>query len=349
MNIQFLSSEEQVKALFDEWRALQSRVGRTLFTEPAFFSAWWDTHGRSSRRSLCVTTGRSQGRLVALAPLVVVRRYGLRFLEWAGANVFDYSDTLLDDHADRGLFWHAIQTSRRYDVALIRGVHGGLDCHSALTQFGHPARRSTVYRVDIAWTSGETWMAEALSPSSRQLLRRKQRRIQRQGEFSFRVHRSGSIPSAVLNALVEQKIAWASRHGKPGLFDDPLSAASLLQRLAEIANQTGTLHLSWLCCGDEILAVHLGFIHRNVLHYYMPSYDARWSQQSPGSLLIVHLITWCIENGVSTLDFMRGDDAYKSAYANSRAELIDFSFPGSLTGKLAELLVRKVLPGRSEN
>jgi CelD/BcsL family acetyltransferase involved in cellulose biosynthesis len=347
VDIQTISSEEQAKTLFDEWRALQLRVGRSLFTDPAFFAAWWDTHGRGSGRRLHVTIGRDQGRLVALAPLVVVRRFGFRFIEWAGANVFDYSDTLLDDHAGGEPLWRAIRSSRQYDVAFIRDVHAGLDCYNALTRFGHPARRTTIYRVDIAWASGEAWMAEALSRSGWQLLRRKQRQIQRQGEFGFRVHRSGPVPLTVLDALIRQKAAWASRRGEPGLFDDPPRAASLLLRMAEAAEQLGSLHLSWLHCDEEILAVHLGFMHRNVLHYYMPSYDENWGRHSPGSLLIVHLIRWCVENRVGTLDFMRGNDSYKSAFANARIELTAFSFPGSPKGRLAEWIVRKVYLKRS--
>jgi CelD/BcsL family acetyltransferase involved in cellulose biosynthesis len=342
VDIQTISSEEQARALFDDWRALQLRVGRSLFTDPAFFAAWWDTHGRSSGRRLHVTIGRDQGRLVALAPLVVVRRFGFRFLEWAGANVFDYGDTLLDDRVGGEPLWRAIRSSRQYDVAFIRGVHAGLDCYNALTHFGYPAKRNTVYHVEMVWASGEAWMAEALSRPSRQLLRRKQRQIERRGEFGFRVHRSGPAPRAVLEALVQQKSAWASRHGESGLFDDPLRAASLLQRMAEIASQLGSLHLSWLCCDEDIVAVHLGFVYRNVLHYYMPSYDPNWGQYSPGSLLIVYLIKWCIENGISVLDFMRGDDLYKQAYANARTELTDFSFPGSPGGRLAEWAVRSL-------
>jgi CelD/BcsL family acetyltransferase involved in cellulose biosynthesis len=112
--------------------------------------------------------------------------------------------------------------------------------------------------------------------------------------------------------------------------------------MADTAEQLGTLHLSWLSCDHAIIAVHLGFVHGNVLHYYMPSYDAGWSQFSPGSLLLAHLIGWCIENKVSSLDFMRGDDPYKCAYANTSMELTDFSFPGCLRGRLFELAVRKL-------
>jgi CelD/BcsL family acetyltransferase involved in cellulose biosynthesis len=209
MNFQTISSEEQVRDLFEEWRALQSRAGRCFFTDPAFFAAWWDTHGRSSKRTLHVTIGREQGRLVALAPLVVMRRYGLRFLEWAGANVFDYSDTLLDSPADAELLWRAIRSSGRYDIGFIRGVRVDSSCSDAVARFGHPSRRITVYRLDMAWTSKEAWMAEALSKPRRQHLRRKQQHLEREGVLGFRVHRSGPVPAAVLDALVQQKAAWA--------------------------------------------------------------------------------------------------------------------------------------------
>ncbi len=289
-----------------------------------------------------MTTGRSQGRLVALAPLVVVRQYGVRFLGWAGGNTFDYNDTLLDDRADSEGLWCAIRTSGRYDVAFIRGVRNDCSCYDALARFGHPSRRIATYRIDMAWASGEAWMAEALSRLRRQLLRRKQRRIESKGVLRFKVRRSGPVPAAVLDALVRQKTAWALRQGGSGLFDDPLGAASLLRQMAEIAEQLGYLHLSWLDCDEEIVAVHLGFMHRNVLHYYMPSYDENWAQYSPGSLLLVHLVRWCIDNKASSLDFIRGDNSYKCAYANARVELTDFSFPGCLRGRLAELAFRKL-------
>lgn len=342
MDIQTISSEEQVRELFGEWRDLQSRVGRSFFTDPAFFLAWWDTHGRGGKRTLHVTTGRNQGRLVALAPLVVVRRYGFRFLEWGGGNIFDYSDTLLDNHGDHEAFWHAIRSSQRYDVAFIKGIRGDFSCCNVLARFGYPARRTTAYRIDMGWVSGDAWMAEALSRSRRQILRRKQRHIERKGMLGFRIHRSGPVPSTVLNALVQQKTAWNLQQSGSSLFNDPPRAASLLQRMADIAAQLGCLHLSWLDCDEAILAVHLGFMHRNVLHYYMPSYDENWAQYSPGNLLLAHLIRWCIDNKVSSLDFMRGDDPYKCAYANARTELTDFLFSRCLKGRLADLAIRKL-------
>src|SRR5689334_21603407 len=105
MEVQTIQCESRLDTALTEWRALHLEYGQSPFTDPAFFTAWWDIYGRSDKRALHITTGRSGGRHVALAPLVVVRRYGVRFLEWAATNVFDYQDTLFASHADKQLFW----------------------------------------------------------------------------------------------------------------------------------------------------------------------------------------------------------------------------------------------------
>lgn len=342
MDVRTIHSEPELDTVVNEWRALHLESGRSPFTDPAFFIAWWDIYGRSDKRALHITTGHAGGRLVALAPLVVVRRYGFRFLEWAATNVFDYQDTLFESHANKQLFWDTVRESPLYDLALIRGIDRNSDSYALLSEIAKPARSSSVYGLALDWASEQAWMEDALSRSRRQYLRRKRRLLEKQGTLSFQVHSSGKVPDAVLKALCQQKRNWASQKGKAGLFNDPNRATSLLERLAEAAEAAGTLHLSWLCCDKEIIAVHLGFLHHNTLHYYMPSYSADWTEFSPGAVLLASLIGWCISNGIETLDFMKGNDSYKISYANRETELVDFLFPGSLKGGFAEWGLRNL-------
>ncbi len=342
MEIEVVSSESALPPLFDEWRSLQLRAGRWLFTDPAFFQAWWDIQGRAGGQTLHVVTGRRQGRLVALAPLVIVRRYGLRILEWPGADVLDYGDIILDGDVDCAEIWRAVRRSRKYDLALLRSVHLDCSCRRTIADFGHPIRTKTLYYFNNDWASGEAWFNQQLSPKKRKRLRHMERQLAKCEQVSFNVHTVGRAPHAVMRSMVEQKTAWAAHNGKTGLFDDPPSAAALLTRFADAAGELGNLHLSWLSRGEQIIAVHFGFVHRNVLYYYMPSYDMAWARCSPGSLLLARLVAWCSDSKLSGLDFMQGSDPYKASFANSRVTVEDFSFARSTRGWAAQLAARKL-------
>jgi CelD/BcsL family acetyltransferase involved in cellulose biosynthesis len=117
MHIQTIHSEQELQTILPEWQALHLEYGRSPFTDPTFFAVWWDTFGRSDTLELHITTGHSGGRLVALAPLVLVRRYGIRFLEWGAANIFDYQSTLFNNRAEKRLFWDAVRESQGYTVS----------------------------------------------------------------------------------------------------------------------------------------------------------------------------------------------------------------------------------------
>ncbi len=346
MEIEVVSSEAALRALFHDWRNLQLRAGRQLFTDPAFFNAWWDVYGRSSGRALHIVAGRRQGRLVALAPLVIMQRYGLRILEWGGANVLDYSDTILDRDEDGIDLWRVIRKSRTYDLAFIRSVHADCSCRAALAEFGRQARSKSLYYFRNTWSSADAWFEE-LAPKKRKRLRQMERRLGDREQISFNVHTVGRAPQAVMDALIDQKTSWAVQNARSGLFDDPSSAAALLTRLADAAGELGSLHLSWLARGKQIIATHLGFIHRNVLYYYMPSYDIAWARFSPGSLLLAKLLAWCNDAKLSGLDFMQGDDPYKAVFANSRVTVDDFSFARSTRGWAAEVAARALYQRKS--
>jgi CelD/BcsL family acetyltransferase involved in cellulose biosynthesis len=125
------------------------------------------------------------------------------------------------------------------------------------------------------------------------------------------------------------------------LTDATNGGASLLTDIAQAAAAAGTLHVCWLQCNNEIVAAHLGFTHQGTLYWYMPSYALSWARFGPGRLLLLKTIGWAIDNGFSSIDFMRGEEPYKARLSNDHDELSDFIFAGS---PLARLTGRWLIP-----
>ncbi len=261
----------------------------------------------------------------------------MRVLEWGGSEIFDYCDTLLDAEIWSKPLWDAIRHSRLYDFGLLRDVHPLASCNNELGIFARQARHRRAFRIHFEWSSSSVWMADTLSASTRAYYRRAGRRLAQNGPLRFEVCRDKPLRSRVLNALIRQKTEWLLAHEKQSwLSDEPTSGPSLLNQIADAAAAAGHLHLCWLQCGDEIIATHLGFEHQGFLHWYIPTYAMTWAKFAPGRLLLLKLIEWAIDNGLSGFDFMRGDEPYKTRLSNDYCELTDFIFANSRVARLAE-------------
>jgi CelD/BcsL family acetyltransferase involved in cellulose biosynthesis len=330
IEVQVVGSETGLKKLYAEWRELQIGHGRFPFTDANLIEAWWNTQGKQNNEKLHIFTLRHQGRLIALAPLAVVKRHGIRFLQWAGGDLFDYCDSIAQDEAVNALLWRSVQTAGGFDVALLRSVYPDTSTHQFMSRFAKRLRTSTTYAVTVNGASSHGWKERLLKSKFRQ----KARKLESRGPVQFEVVTHGTVPNAVLSALVRQKSEWAAQRGKFGLFDDPAKADVVLRGIVAALAAAGTLHLSWLRCGDDIIAVQLACVRDLKLYLYMPSYELSWSNLSPGQYLLSKILEWSTNNGLEEVDFLRGGDDYKASVADIRRTFGDFAFAGSVMGRI---------------
>lgn len=74
------------------------------------------------------------------------------------------------------------------------------------------------------------------------------------------------------------------------------------------------VNISELIVDDQIVAVHFGFKDERKIYYYIPVYDASYSQHGVGIILLNEMI-----NKYSELeyDFMKGNESYKYYWSNN--------------------------------
>ena len=124
----------------------------------------------------------------------------------------------------------------------------------------------------------------------------------------------------ILNRLIELK---SSKYQRGNTFDI-LSvdwAAQLLRELAQIQTPGLKGLLSVLWAGDEMIATHFGMLSKDILHYWFPVYDPRFSKYSPGTELLLSAAREASKTGVTKVDLGYGDDVYKFKFANGREQL----------------------------
>lgn len=334
---------EVSESLFEEWSKLHDTRGRFPFTDPLFFRAWWQHIGKPFGNKLHIVIVRQGHRLVAVAPLVVTRRVGLRTLQWAAGDDLGYCDALYESQDALDVLWETIKDSRGYDVGVIKSLHSNTDSYAYLHKFARHARKDVNYVINVRWPSSEAWIRDAFGSHARKRYKSMETRMNAEGPtIRFHVFTSGEVPLDVLSALVKQKSAWARDNKIPCMFDQSQSALAMLTAITKAATAKDMMQLAWLQSGDDIITVLFGLIYKDVNYFMFTSYNKDWHRFSPGRLLLFKLFGWGIDNGIKKFDLMRGENEYKKGIADlNQIAMADFTFARSLVGHVVEPALAK--------
>jgi CelD/BcsL family acetyltransferase involved in cellulose biosynthesis len=74
--------------------------------------------------------------------------------------------------------------------------------------------------------------------------------------------------------------------------------------------------LSVLYAGDQAVALHYGMTEGDLLHYWFPVYDPKYSYGSPGTILFLEIAKQATELGYRAIDMGYGEQAYKHKLTN---------------------------------
>jgi CelD/BcsL family acetyltransferase involved in cellulose biosynthesis len=145
---------------------------------------------------------------------------------------------------------------------------------------------------------------------------RKARKLAREaGELSFSLHAPES-----LGHMLEWKSKQYRRTGLTDAFGVHWTRA-LLQEVMRIQNGGFAGTCSVLRAGGEVVAVHAGMRSRGVLHWWFPTYDARYGAYSPGIILLLRMAEAAAALGIRKVDLGKGDARYKSSLMTCAAPL----------------------------
>lgn len=139
---------------------------------------------------------------------------------------------------------------------------------------------------------------------------------------------------------LQQCMEWKSdqyrRTEVVDLFARPW-ARSLVEVIASTRERAFAGIVSVLRAGGRPVAIHFGMRTENALHYWFPAYDRQSSRYSPGMLLLLEMITHAPKQGISVIDFGKGDAPYKQKLANRLVPLME----GSVAAHPALLAMRQ--------
>ena len=273
---------------------------------------------RRSSLQLAAADGTPEAILPLLAQRVPFRRAQVRALGWASglAACPDHLDILARPGAEVEAFvpvlealpWDAIILS---DVA--ERAPGVERLTSAFAARGHHVTRAPLHccpYLDLP-ADWDAYLAMQ-SPTRRQLLRRKERKLAREHAATLTEYAADRFDDGWQLLLDLHQRRW----GGPGAFADP-SVTTHLRVFRSLVTAPADFWLTTLDLDGQPAAAWCGFAWRDTVYFYQGGRDPRWDAESAGVVLMAKMIRRAIEAGYRRFDFMRGDESYKRSWTST--------------------------------
>lgn len=147
---------------------------------------------------------------------------------------------------------------------------------------------------------------------------------------------------------------WQDRGGSNAFHDPRLEAFH--EDFSRLALEQGWLRLFVLRLKGVPAAALYGFRFGQTFYFYQSGFDPAFAKYSLGAVTVGLTIKQALEEGAEEYDFLHGDEAYKSQWAENRRELARLElYPPHAAGWLcrgtmdlrraAKTVARRILPG----
>jgi len=341
LELAVVTTREAFDALEADWNELFGRGGRSAQLFQAFNWNWhWANHflGAAGHRvRLAVVTGRRDGRLVMVWPLVQERCAGLRVLAWMGEPVSQYGDVLIEHGPFQGALlraaWRFIVKTLKPDVARLNKVRADAAVAALMSELGAiSTQQLEAPYLDLASAPTFAQYAERYPTKARKNRRRLARRLEEQGASKFKTLSEGPEAARIAAHAIALKRIWLQEKGlvSPALAD-PRTLA-FFDAAARDAQRSTNMRVAVLEVNDTIAAVEIGFACRERMAIHVMAYDLTYDKAAAGILLLEHMIEQSLVQGVATYDLMAPGDGYKKEWADGAVRVDDFAVPMTVLG-----------------
>jgi CelD/BcsL family acetyltransferase involved in cellulose biosynthesis len=347
--------------LLRDWRQAVARwqdsSPSTPFQHPQWYDAWYRAFADAEgiEPLIAVVTDASTGEPVVLLPLIRRRQNNIATVEFADLDLTDYNAPILgpaaprDAKAARALWRSLLSALRRMpekaDLIRLRKIPVdlvGKPNPIALLDAGGPCSLN-----GNLVTTGEDYdvWRYTLEKTVRKELERSWRVFTRDPAASFAIITDTDEALRILSTTEVQQGTRMQSLGRNYVLNDETSAA-FYRNLVRDGVDNGYVLVSALTAGDEVVATLLGI--RTGSRYVMiriSNAGDKWSNCSPGRLIIERTMATLHRDGVREFDFSVGNYAYKRRFGVTRLPLIDVSAALSWRGwpyALRDRMVRAV-------
>jgi CelD/BcsL family acetyltransferase involved in cellulose biosynthesis len=327
--------------LVHDWKQVAARWKdinpSTPLQHPQWCEAWYGAFAGAAgvEPLIAVVTDAASGEQAALLPLIRRRQKGMRIVEFADLDLTDYNAPILGSAAPRDAraaraLWRDLRAALRKmpggaDLIRLRKVPVDLDGRpNPLALLGDAGPCAANGNVVTTGDDYDGWRY-TLEKTVRKELERSWRVFTRDPAAGFGLVTDHHEALRILSTTEVQQGTRMQSLGLNFILNDETCAA-FYRNLVRDGVGSGYALVSALTVGDEVVATLLGI--RTGARYVMIRFSNagdKWSNCSPGRLIIERTMAALHKDGVREFDFSIGNYAYKRRFGVTRLPLLDIS------------------------
>ena len=331
-----------IAELREDWVRLAAASGN-IFATYEWADVWW-RHFGDERTARPVVCRDAAGAVVAIFPLYEAFRRPVRVLRFIGGGAGDELGPICaPGESGVAAALRRVPAELRAQVLLAerlpggRAPAGGASWAAALG--GTLLRRESSPVVDLGGLDWDAYLATR-SSNFRSQVRRKERKLIREAELTFRLCEDGARIQEDLDSMFTlHRARWQ------GTDSGALAGEreDFHREFAPLALERGWLRL-WLAEAEGApVAAYYGFRFGDSDSYYQLGRDPEWDRFSLGLVLLAHTVRDATEAGRREYRFLRGDEDYKGRFATADPGLDTVALPRGPRGRLAIAVARASL------
>ena len=313
---EIVSDFDRLSALAQDWERLRLSGRRPdVFMSFPFARAGWRAYADRQLHAVAMFAGDCLAGLLPLA----AEGTTLRFI---ASPECDYNDFLAASDAAPDLLPAALAalfaSPLPWDRCLLEGVPTDSNLQFGLDRLSpsweaHVVRSLTSECPTLLLDNDRETQLQAILGNSRN--RQVINRLRRKGVTSFRHIDDREEIRRHLPFFFKQHIQRWALAGVESQFLNP-DRRSFFEALVDEID-TDILKFSVLSLGSRPIAYHLGFEFQGKFTFYKPTFDPDFWDDSPGTVLLLHLIDHARQSELKEFDFATGGEWYKSRFTNA--------------------------------
>lgn len=323
------SDRAAIEALGAEWTALYAACGKPhqVFQQFEWLAIWASVYaGRRLRPA--IVTGRIDGRLVLVWPLVVRNAFGIRVLSTMGEPFSQYSDALIaDDLGDTDLdrvFDYVMALP--VDVMALRRVREDAALAPLLRRrLGVPQNCDVAPFIDFSGVPDAAAFERRFPGKLRSSRRRRRRRLEDRGPVTFETLAPSPEAAAHVATALAFKRGWASDAGVPALAVRDPRFERVFIAAARAGDKASGLRVSVLRCAGEIVGIALSVAGKDRLFGHVLAPCPGLDHLGLGGLLAERIITGALGDGFVAIDLLAPADPYKLEWTSDAVGVGDYA------------------------
>jgi len=327
MKVRVLKKLDEIKEISGDWDDLLGRCGIVpLYLSSTWIYNWFRFIGKECKP--LIITGSIEDRLVFVLPLLL-RNFLIPFfkiLHFPGYPGSDHLGLIVDpgykEEANKRVFTFLEEYKSKWDVCNLAEIPeiifndlflSGPNIHVSFKKFKVMDGPQCPYlRIDGNW---EEFYRKRKKRKFRYNLDRARRRLEGLGTIEFKTLKTWEEIEHYTPQIFEiHRKRWEGYY-IGSKFSTP-SGEEFYRRMAKEYQTRRWLDIAVLLLNGQVIAYSYSFIWGGEYFYYNPAHDPKFSEFSPGTLLLIYILERSFNSGLKRFDFGRGELSYKSHWAD---------------------------------